>query len=460
MGFHDKLISLLQERLDQLLTRLVGKPGTLRNQIGRGSIGTFLLKIAQVGLGFLTSLMLARILGAKSYGAYAYAISWVAILVVPAMIGFPILLTREVARYKTRGDWGSLRGILLWSDRVVLGMSLGLMLLAAVVLWVFHGGIDNETATALLISLFIVPVLALMRIKGASLRGLGYVVLSQLPQMVLVPILFLISAGAYDLIIGLSPPAAIALRASVITVALFASVGLLAQHLPSQTYTESPEIHHKQWLKSNLPLFFFSISNALNQQISVIMAGSMVNPEAAGMLDVARRGLMLLTLVHTAMNMPLSPMIASLYSSKMVDRLQQVITRSARVILAGSVPIALGFILFGGEFLALFGDEFRRAESALLILTLGGLVFVSMGSVGPLLNMTGYDSVAAAGVGLGAFLNLSLNVILTPIWGINGVAAATAISMAASSVFLAWQVSRILGICPTAIGRIHSRQDD
>ena len=108
-------VSLQAKRYFRELVQILlgkGRQDTLRAHFVRGASGTFALKIASTGLVFITSLVLARILLAKGYGAYIYAISWVYLLSIPAMMGFPTLITRELARYKTQEDWGILRGVL------------------------------------------------------------------------------------------------------------------------------------------------------------------------------------------------------------------------------------------------------------------------------------------------------------------------------------------------------------
>ena len=48
----------------------------------RGATGSFGLKIAPMGLMFLSSVLLTRIMGAEKYGGYVYAISWINLLII------------------------------------------------------------------------------------------------------------------------------------------------------------------------------------------------------------------------------------------------------------------------------------------------------------------------------------------------------------------------------------------
>ena len=48
--------------------------GTLKAHMVRGTVGSFALKVVNTVLAFGTSLLLARLLGAKEYGVYALSL--------------------------------------------------------------------------------------------------------------------------------------------------------------------------------------------------------------------------------------------------------------------------------------------------------------------------------------------------------------------------------------------------
>ena len=80
-----------------------------------------------------------------------------------------------------------------------------------------------------------------------------------------------------------------------------------------------------------------------------------------------------------------------------------------------------------------------------------------MGPVGLLLNMTGHERETAKGVAISAVLNMVLNFLLIPRWGITGAAVATTVSMIAWNLLLAWQVNTKLTIQPTIFGKTGMR---
>ena len=61
-----------------------------------GASGILALKIFSLGMGFLINVMFARLLGAKDFGAYAFALSWAGLLGVPAVMGLDCFLVRKI----------------------------------------------------------------------------------------------------------------------------------------------------------------------------------------------------------------------------------------------------------------------------------------------------------------------------------------------------------------------------
>jgi len=442
--------------IGSLVRVLLGKEGqgTLKAHMVRGTVGSFALKVVNTVLAFGTSLLLARLLGAKEYGVYAYAISWAQLLSVPAVMGLNTLLVREVAKYKALEDWGSLRGILRWSDRVVSLTSIGIAAVFSLIVWFLRGKFSPEVRTALWIAMGLVPLLSFLLLRQGGLQGLGYVVEAQVPQLFLLPATFLVLTVGVYFAFGLSGAVAVGLRLIAGLVAVLAALFLLKKYLPEPTIGVPPLYRQREWLRSAFPLLFVGAAGIINQRISTVMVGAMLGPEAAGIFDIALKGSSLVSFALMAANMPLAPAVAELYAKGEKERLQRLVTKSARVALLGSLPVALVMILFGREVLSIFGKDFTGGSSVLAILSAGQLVNVAMGSVALLLNMTGYEEDTAKGIGIAALANVVLNAALIPLLGINGAAAANAVSMATWNILLAWWVYKKIGICSTALGSL------
>jgi len=445
-----EIVSILLNRKDT---------STLKAHMVRGTVGTFVLKVLNTVLAFGMSLLLARLLGAKEYGIYVYAISWASLLSVPAVMGLNTLLVREVAKYKALEDWGALRGIFRWSDSVVLLTSIGIASASALIVWFLQGKFSPEVRLALWIAMALVPLLSFLLLRQGGLQGLGHVVEAQVPQLFLLPATFLVLTVGVYFAFGLSGSVAVGLRLVAGLVAVITALFLLRKYLPEPVTGVPPRYRRREWFRSGLPLLFVGAAWIINQRISTVMVGTMLGPEVAGIFDVALKGAALINFTLLAVNIPLAPAVAELYARGEKERLQRLVTKSARVALLGSLPVALGIILFGREVLSIFGKDFVGGSSVLTILSVGQLVNVGMGSVALLLNMTGYEIDTAKGLVVSAGANALFNIILIPLWGMEGGAIATAASLIIWNMILLMWVHKRLGLEPTALSKIREKED-
>jgi O-antigen/teichoic acid export membrane protein len=116
-----------------------------------------------------------------------------------------------------------------------------------------------------------------------------------------------------------------------------------------------------------------------------------------------------------------------------------------------SLPAFVALIVFPHDLLRIFGHGFAAGASVTVILAVGQLVRAATGPCGTLLNMSGKVAVNMAdNVGVLA-LNIVLNLILIPPYGIVGSAVAWSISLALVNLLRVWQVHAILGVNPLSV---------
>jgi O-antigen/teichoic acid export membrane protein len=91
----------------------------------------------------------------------------------------------------------------------------------------------------------------------------------------------------------------------------------------------------------------------------------------------------------------------------------------------------------------------------MLVLAGAQLLVAAIGTqAGYLLTMTGHEVLAGRIVGISAGLNLALTFLLTPLFGVLGTAAATAIAVAARTVMLTLEVRRTVGVRAFSLPRL------
>jgi O-antigen/teichoic acid export membrane protein len=111
-----------------------------------------------------------------------------------------------------------------------------------------------------------------------------------------------------------------------------------------------------------------------------------------------------------------------------------------------SLTAAIVLLTLGYPLLWLFGPKFVEGYPVMMILVVGFLFRSSMGPAEFLLNMLGQQRLCAAVLVTTAVLNVALNLVLVPAFGLLGAATATSISLVAAALMNYVAVSRRLEI--------------
>lgn len=434
-----------------------GKESSLRVQLLKSSGGVFFLKVNSMFSQFVITLLLAHLLGAEGYGSFAFVMAVVTLVSTPATLGLPMLLVRQIAAYSVRSEWGLIRGLLRRANAVVFALSTSVAILCVFFFWEF-GVVKNQTTlSVLMIAVVMIPVMSLNALRGAALRGLNKVVLGFLPESLIQHWVFIVLIGTIYFLMGstfLDPQLSMMLQVAATITAFLVGTGLLIRHLPREIKYAAPLYDSKAWINSAGSFLLIGGLQIVNHEVDLVMVGAMLGDRFAGVYRVATRCAEVIPVVLHAVNTALGPTISKLYVAGEKAKLQKIATKSARVILLCSLPIVLTFVFFGSWVLStIFGMEFRTGGTALAILSCGQLVNIGTGSVSLLLNMTRHENVTAKITGWATILNIVLNASFIPVFGIEGAALSTAISISVSNILLAVQVKRKLNVDATAFGR-------
>lgn len=87
--------------------------------------------------------------------------------------------------------------------------------------------------------------------------------------------------------------------------------------------------------------------NFLNIRSSILLLGALSTSDQVGLYRVAQKGADMIPFALMAMNMTIAPTLSKLYTEGDLRKIQQILTTSARAILAFSLPAALVLIIFG-----------------------------------------------------------------------------------------------------------------
>ncbi|HEV8353716.1 MAG TPA: flippase [bacterium] len=426
---------------------------SLRRRLVGGTMATTAIKAAGMGFAFAIGVVLARALGAEGLGAYAYAMAWVNLLALPAAAGLHTIVVRDVAAAHVRKQWGLTRGLLAWSSRAALGFSLALGAAAFGLATVLGGRTDPRVVATLWISLPLVPLAALTRLRQAALQGLRHPSAGEFPEYVVEPTVFLVLLGiAATLAFRLTAETAMVFNVAATFAAFLVGTRILLSLIPREVKEAEAKYQPRQWIAAALPLLAFFAMSALNQRIDIVLLQALRGSAPVGIYSVAFAGAELLSLVYLAAHTVVSPAISSLYAEGQLGRLQRMLTASSRWIFGLTLPAGLALIVLAQPLLRIFGPEFVAAVSPLAILCVGRLVNVATGWNLASLMMTGYQREAASLLAVMLALNVVVSAALISAWGINGAAAGSAIRMIVWNLLLSWQLRARTGLDSSILG--------
>ena len=163
-----------------------------RRRFTRSVIGSYVLYVVSALLSLATSILLARLLGVRGFGDYAYALNWALVLATLATLGMDQLAVRRVSSYASREEWTFINGLLRWSTMRVLAFSFASIGVIFVLWRVLNPSLDVSATDVLLVAAFLYPLLALTSLHQGFIRGLRYILLGQVAETIVRPSLHII----------------------------------------------------------------------------------------------------------------------------------------------------------------------------------------------------------------------------------------------------------------------------
>lgn len=410
------------------------------------------IKFSSILMGLVVAALLAQILGPKEYGLYSVAFAAMTILAVPSRLGLPNFVVREVAG-AVAGDTPALLRRIVAAALMLVAVSSAVVLGLA---FAWTGLVHDMSSygETLLIGLCLVPILAVTVVLGAALRGMGRLVAGLLPEQVV----------RYVLLIGLllvctlfvddvTAPDAMGLHVVAALLALGVTVVIWIGARPPRNRGRAPSVSMRTMLLSTGSLGVIAGAQTLNANLDILMLGYLTDAETAGLYKVASTAALLPVAGMQAINMVAMPDFARAYRDGNRQRLQDIATRCARLIVATALPASLALILGGVWMLrVMFGADYVASYLPMVILVAGQLVSALFGSVITILNMTGHERDVLKGVVIASLLNIALNAALIPPFGAVGAAAATSGTVIFWNIVLHVAVQRRLSINSALLG--------
>ncbi len=384
-------------------------------KLALNSLVLFAGNVVSAVLAFAVSVLLVRYLGPDEFGRYSIVFAYLSFFHILTGAGIDTILIREVSIDPARKDLLASQAVLLRSL-----LSLG----AVVVSWgaLPFMGYGPEVRTWVHIAslglLFGVrSVFSALFQAGLSVAGYA------LPELVLG---LVFNAALMALIFRSAPVTVLIVLQTAQLLCLLIAFFLSAKSglgVRLRLVIDLPTC--RRLLSEALPLIFTGIFITVALRIDQLMIFRMLGPAPLGLYSAVVRIAESLNLIPGIYVTIVYPVMCAAHATS-PDYFRKVYQRSMKYMSVIIIPLAFGATLLSGKImLFLFGEAFLPAAGAFSWLMWAG-VFAFLGSIcGPALNAAGMQRYLMIYSGVGMAVNVILNLLLIPRFGIVGAAVAS-----------------------------------
>ena len=434
-------------KLSSMVTALRGD--TDEKVAGRNALFAFAIRVASAGLAYLSQIILARWMGTYEYGIFAYV--WVCLLMLGGFstLGLNTAVIRFIPEYTEKLDMNHLRGLLFKSRLITLVTATFLMGISFALLLLLKDHVASYIFLPALLVLICLPAYALTDLHDSMARAYGWMNLALIPPFLLRPLLILAVMAAFYLS-GFPMTAVMAISAAIVAtwITSLIQIVLLQPRLNQEIPKGDRQDETKFWLKVALPILLMESFVLFLQNTDVLVLSQFHAPDDVAIYYAALKTINLITFVHFAVSNAVANRFSAYQARGDKDLLAAMVRQSVSWTFWPSLAAAVVLLALGKPLLWLFGPEFTAAYPVMFILAAGLVIKAMFGPAEYLLNMLGEQKLCALILFTTALVNIILNIILIPPYGLMGAATATSLSLtlAALLFFLAIKLRLKLNI--------------
>jgi O-antigen/teichoic acid export membrane protein len=398
---------------------------------------------------YIYHIVLAKFLGPRYLGLFVLGLTVVSISSALSKMGLDNGVLRYVSIYRGIGDKARVKGTVVRALQLTAIASL----ITGTVVFVSSNAIATaifqqpDLAEIIAVLAVSIPFCTLTTLALAVCQAFYIAKYTALVQNIVRPSLNLCLVALF-FVLGWKLAGAVAGYVMATFVALTLSLYLLRKTFPCVAKKTETTYETNKLLRYSLPLLIVSFLDYVILWTDTIMLGLFRTSAEVGIYSAAMKTSMLLIMFLVSFNFIFAPVISDLYNSQNLKKLEHIFKTVTRWAFTLSFPIFVSMVFWSEEIMHVFGPSFMLATTPLIILALGQMINLATGSVGNLLIMTGKTGLTVFNSLVALFINLVLNFILIPKYGMIGAACATAISLVTINLLRLFQVFLLMKMHP------------
>jgi len=419
--------------------------------IAKGAGVVFIATIIARILGYVIRMSIARIYGPEGYGLVSTSLALFTIASTVALLGFTNSLTRQISYYLNTDRAERVKSLIFSA----YGISSTLAIVAGTIIFIFSDQLAvntfNNPKLTIFLKYFGASIFFFVWIKLAASIFKAY---KRMIWYTLTQDVFRFGAIliAVLLVILLHQPVkslGFAYFAAFLVVGVLGTVAAIymtpVKKYPAESpFSEAPNLFAFSW-----PLMLASIIHMFLFRVDILMIGYFLNQTQVGIYNAAVPIGQLLTIIISSFTPFLLPTMTEYFAQNDIDNLNKTFAISTKWVFLFTIP-AFSLMLFFPDFflVVIFGKQFLEAALVLQIISAGFLLAASVGPTGNLLITVGKTHLNLINNLVVIVINIVLNLLLIPRFGIYGAAIASGFSYAFLNILALVEIYWMHGIQP------------
>jgi len=393
--------------------------------------------ISFVGLGYsqfvryLFTALLARFVGVQYLGIYSLGNSITNIAGVFSRAGTDVGLMRFISKRDLNKDRESIKNDIRSTLKMGIVFSITVMIVQILLSgWLVETVFEESSLLRIILIIYAVsiPFTALTTIATFATQGFQLLKYKIFVEYILNPTVLIVSM--IFLYFVFSSELAIILPTLLTGIAGFTIANYFLNKVAGVNILNIGNISfNREIFTYSIPIMFTMILGSLLHWMDIMMLGYFTNVETVGLYHPAVRTAGLQQSILIAFTGIFAPMFSKYFTQNNFTGMHHIYKLVTRWILTLVIPVFILIILFSTKIMLLFGADFIQSSGVLIILSIGTSIFAVFGVSSTALVVSGYQKLNLVNALIVTILNICLNIILIPKYGIMGAAWATLSSM-------------------------------
>lgn len=408
----------------------------LKNFLIKNSLKVLLLRASGIVLMFLLSLFLTNSFSAEIVGQYDFVRSFLMILSGASLLGTNQAIIYYSGILTSKKSFGSIKSIYFKMNFLILIACAILYAPLLVIDKEIINQIFNKQGAYELVSLSLQGLVfySITMLNIDTIRALKHTLISEgfrnifryTPFFIFSIILYIIDSPEY-LVLWFIYSFVVIFVISTAVVYFF----LFNKNFPKSA---AHNFSSTEILRASYPMALSAISYFLMQSTDVLFISAYDTFESVAYYSIAVKLATVTALALISVNIVIAPKIASIYNDKNFYQLKLILKKATRMNVVISLPIIIILLFFSEYVLSTFGSNYILAKNALWILLIAQFFNSITGPSALYLNMTGRQKKLNVILVISLLINVLLNIILVPDFGMLGAAISTTTSFVISKI--------------------------